>query len=147
MDILENIGRIYFEKRQSYMLMHNKGMTKFYNDIHNDKLVNPEIEECRKLRIELSKQVLESYYFNDIDLNYGFHNVPYLPENDQVRFTISESARKEVLYRLTELNHERYEIEVNSGFHGIASARNKPSSLTQRHATHRDNSVQVGLDF
>jgi hypothetical protein len=37
--------------------------------------------------------------------------VPYLPENDRIRFTISESARLEVLRRLSRLNRERWQAE------------------------------------
>ena len=34
-----------------------------------------------------------------------------------MRFTLSESARREVLSRLLELNHRRYEEEVAAGLH------------------------------
>ncbi len=44
--------------------------------------------------------------------------MPYLPENDRVRFTISEAARIEVLRRLSELNRQHYEEEVAQGLHG-----------------------------
>jgi len=35
-----------------------------------------------------------------------------------VRFTIDQDVRWEVLDRLLELNHERYEEEVRQGLHG-----------------------------
>ena len=46
-----------------------------------------------------------------------FHEVGYLPANDNVRFTISESARIEVLKRLAKLNRERWEEEEAAGLH------------------------------
>ncbi|MGC8732381.1 MAG: hypothetical protein ACP5RC_09000, partial [Halothiobacillaceae bacterium] len=49
---------------------------------------------------------------------HAFHEVPYLPENDRVRFTISEVARIKVLRRLSELNRQSYEEEVARGLHG-----------------------------
>ncbi len=37
--------------------------------------------------------VRDAYGWQDLDLGHGFHEVEYLPENDRVRFTISEAAR------------------------------------------------------
>jgi len=47
-----------------------------------------------------------------LDLGHGFHKT-----RQGVRFTISESARREVLARLLKLNHERYAEEVAQGLH------------------------------
>ena len=40
-----------------------------------------------------------------------------------MRFTISEAARREVLGRLLELNHQRYAEEVAAGLHEKGKAR------------------------
>ena len=40
--------------------------------------------------------------------------MPYLPENDRIRFTISEPARLEVLRRLSRLNRERCQAEQDA---------------------------------
>ena len=56
--------------------------------------------------------VFSAYGFTDIDPEYGFHEVDYLPERDRIRFTISERARIEVLHRLADLNRERHEEET-----------------------------------
>jgi hypothetical protein len=88
-------------------------MTKFYNDLHNELLDTEEIANYRALHAKLSSAVLGKYGFDDIDLCYGFHEVPYLPDKDNVRYTMSENARLEVLSRLAELNRKRYELEVN----------------------------------
>jgi hypothetical protein len=47
-----------------------------------------------------------------LDLGHGFHET-----KQGTRFTISESARREVLARLLKLNHERYAEEVAQGLH------------------------------
>ena len=52
-----------------------------------------------------------AYGWADIDLRHDFYSVPYLPENDRVRFTICEEARLEILRRLSQLNRERYAAE------------------------------------
>ena len=46
-----------------------------------------------------------------------------------IRYTISESARREVLERLLELNHQRYEEEVKAGLH---NKKNKKKGRKRR---------------
>lgn len=83
------------------------------------------IEELRRLHKEMDEAVLEAYGWHEdtekwgkaIHLAHDFYEVDYLPENDRIRYTISPSARKEVLKRLLLLNHERYEEEIKQGLH------------------------------
>jgi predicted transcriptional regulator len=79
-------------------------------------------------------------------LDHGFHEVAYLPENDRVRFTISEPARVEVLRRLSELNRQRYKDEVDKGLHGKATS--PTSSGSKRARTRSSKAESLGLfDF
>ena len=64
-----------------------------------------------------------AYGWGDLELEHDFHEVPYLPENDRVRFTISEAARVEVLRRLSALNRQRYKEEVARGLHSDVMPR------------------------
>ncbi|HAA57423.1 MAG TPA: hypothetical protein DCE42_21845, partial [Myxococcales bacterium] len=48
-----------------------------------------------------------------LELNHDFYESPH-----GIRFTISPEARREILDRLLELNHERYDKEVRQGLHG-----------------------------
>ena len=56
--------------------------------------------------------VAAAYGWSDLALDHGFHETA-----QGVRFTISEAARREVLGRLLELNHQRYAEEVAAGLH------------------------------
>lgn len=78
----------------------------------------PMIEELRRLHKEMDEAVLAAYGWEDIDLQHDFYEVDYLPEKDNIRYTIHPNARKEVLKRLLLLNHERYAEEVKQGLHG-----------------------------
>jgi hypothetical protein len=86
----------------------------------------PMIEELRRLHQEMDEAVLAAYGWHEdsarwgkaIALRHDFYEVDYLPENDNIRFTIHPDARKEVLKRLLLLNHERYAEEVREGLHG-----------------------------
>jgi hypothetical protein len=109
------------------------GLTKCLNHFHNpafvpsallprriDRTNDPsEVVEwflkLRELQEGMDKAVLDAYGWRDLDPEYGFHEVEYLPENDRIRYTISERTRKEVLRRLLTLNHERHEEEVKNG--------------------------------
>lgn len=104
---LERIGEKFFSARQEYMISSNKGLTKFYNDFHNPKIQSEKILSIRKLQSEMNDAVMSCYGWQDIDLNSGFHQVGYLPEGSNTRYTISETARIEIIQRLAELNKTR----------------------------------------
>ncbi len=88
------------------------------------------ILKLRELHKTLDEAVLEAYSWHIDDTKWGkaiqlrhdFYEVDYLPENDRVRYTIHPEARKEVLNRLLQLNHERYAEEVEKGLHSKAKA-------------------------
>jgi hypothetical protein len=60
----------------------------------------------------MDKAVAAAYEWDDLDLGHGFHET-----KQGIRFTISETARREVLQRLLKLNHDRYDAEVKEGKH------------------------------
>ncbi|NML15448.1 hypothetical protein [Azohydromonas caseinilytica] len=67
--------------------------------------------ELRRLHVALDSAVRDAYGWQDLDLGHDFFEVETLPEKDRVRFTISPTARRELLRRLLVLNHERAEAE------------------------------------
>ncbi|WP_273166714.1 DNA methyltransferase [Marinobacter sp.] len=115
---LSDFGERFFDLRSKYMVANNKGMTKFYNDLHDPLITSAPIEELRELHIKINLAVIHAYGFSDLDLGHDFHEVAYLPEGKNIRFTISETAREELLYRLALLNRARSEVEQ-----GAASER------------------------
>lgn len=137
---LEKIGREYHEFRRQLMLDMQLGLTKTYNLFHNAecRIENVEkakeirdfksaklqipiedsiqrIEKLRALHKQMDEAVLKAYGWTDINLAHNFYEVDYLPENDRVRYTISQEARKEILKRLLELNHKIHAEEVAKG--------------------------------
>jgi hypothetical protein len=48
-------------------------------------------------------------------LQHGFYELDFLPENDRVRYTVADSARRQILQELLKLNHERHKEEVAAG--------------------------------
>ena len=77
------------------------------------------VTTLRKQHLRIDQAVLAAYGWHiptrrwgpAIKLRHDFYEVDYLPENDNVRYTIHPEARREVLKRLLLLNHEIHEAE------------------------------------
>ena len=114
---LEFLGEQLDEHRRKIMTSRQIGLTALYNLFHNPSERDAELEKMRRLQREIDVAVRDSYGWQDIDLDHGFHEVGYLPANDNVRYTISEPARIEILKRLAALNRQRWEEEEAAGLH------------------------------
>lgn len=127
--VLSDIGARYHEDRRALMRQLWLGLTDIYNLFHIRNLtwelvakVSKKSDEeaeagyrgllhLRQLHRELDETVRDAYGWQDLKLDHDFYEVETLPENDRVRYTISPTARKEVLRRLLALNHERARTE------------------------------------
>lgn len=103
---LDSIGHKYHEYREEIMLKRLEGLTDTYNRFHNPKESAEDIVRLRELHVEMDNAVAGAYGWSDLDLGHGFHETA-----QGIRYTISESARREVLSKLLKLNHERWEEE------------------------------------
>jgi hypothetical protein len=95
----------------------------------------------RNLMQEMDEAVLGSYGFDDVNLSHEFQEL-----KSGTRFAINDSARKEVLEKLSELNRKRYEEELEVGLHLKAKAR---SSIRAPRAaeTIKNTSFQPSLNL
>jgi hypothetical protein len=127
---LADIGERYHEHRRALMHQLWLGLTDIYNLFHTRDLTpvqvakvskkSPEeaeagyqsLLELRRLHRELEETIRDAYGWHTLDLGHDFHKVETLPENDRVRYTISPTAREEVLRRLLALNHQRAAIQA-----------------------------------
>ena len=98
--------------RREIMTTKDFGLTKLYSKMHTSEIAIGEIANMRDLHREIDHCIMVAYGWDDLDLEHGFHEVAYLPENDRTRFTISEAARAEVLRRLSVLNKLRHDEET-----------------------------------
>lgn len=122
------------------MIKYQLGLTKIYNQYHNIAIANNydnmiiltlkkllkteeevfvkefiyEICKLRQLQIKMDEAVSAIYEWNDISFDFNFYEQSYLPENDNIRFTIHPDTRKEILKRLLLLNHTSYKFEVEN---------------------------------
>ena len=104
----------YNERRLQVGLSLDLGVTDVLRLLNAPANNDAALVELRRLHAALDVAVRNAYGWTDLDLGHGFHRVPYLPESDRVRFTISEPARLEVLRRLSHLNRERWQAEQDA---------------------------------
>lgn len=115
------------------------------------------ILKLRELHVQMDDAVLDAYGWRPspslppgegVELKHDFYEVDYLPENDRIRFTIHPLARKIILQKLLELNHQIHEEEVKAGLW------DKKKTLGKKTATKNSTGdiveepgAQYGLDF
>lgn len=114
---VEAVGEALDKHRSERMVAADEGITDTYNRVHDPDDGTPEIVRLRELHTELDLAVRSAYGWDDLELEHGFHPV----RGQGIRYTFSPDASVEVLYRLLELNKERYEAEVAEGLHGKRS--------------------------
>jgi hypothetical protein len=127
--VLAALGERYHEYRKSLMLSLWLGLTDIYNLFHARDLTPAKVAKVskkpaeeselgyegllnlRRLHVELDHAIRDAYNWQNLPLNHDFYEVETLAENDRLRYTISATARKELLRRLLLLNHARAEAE------------------------------------
>jgi len=99
---MEELGEVLDRERRQLMLGRSLGLTKLYNLVHNPSVMDPAIVRMRDIHDQIDIAVLEAYGWSDLDLELGHHQTKI-----GIRWTMSSSARFEVLDRLLVENHLR----------------------------------------
>jgi hypothetical protein len=86
--------------------------------------------------VELNQAVAVAYGWNGLDLGHGFHET-----KQGMRYTLSGIARRIVLDRLLDLNHQRHaEEEVEKAAHAV-------SAPVKRRREKRDKTDKLTFDL
>ena len=144
------LGERLSRERNKLMAHFSAGITSLYNKFHDPNNRDDGIASLREIHHQIDLAVSQAYGWEDIDVSPEFREVPYLPSEDCVRFTISEPTRIELLKRLTELNRERYEQEVVQGLHGRKTGSKSANKRTSRRAPQQKKTVgasQIDMGF
>jgi hypothetical protein len=122
------------------MVSRKEGMTKTYNRFHDPEESSTDIRRLRELHQEMDEAVARAYGWTDLRLEHGFHET-----KQGVRFTISEAARREVLDRLLELNHQRYAEEVAEGLHEKGAKKKATTKKSAKGKSGSSEAAQSGV--
>jgi hypothetical protein len=100
--VVEAGGNLDSERRE-IMRRRNLGLTDLYNRVNDpDCEDDKDIDHMRQIHVEVDGAVIAAYGWDDVSLDHGFHTYRQME-----RFTVSPTARVEILDRLLEENHRR----------------------------------------
>jgi hypothetical protein len=124
---LQAVGEGYHSERAAMTRRRGEGLTQLYKQFHDATVQEDDIKRLRELHTDLDTKVVRIYGWNDLLLHHGFHET-----KQGVRFTVSPSARQEILDRLLELNHQRYAEEVANGLHEKGASKGKSGATGKK---------------
>ncbi|MBZ6205779.1 MULTISPECIES: BREX-1 system adenine-specific DNA-methyltransferase PglX [Streptomyces] len=104
-DDLSAIGRTLNAERREIMLRRDLGLTKLYNLVNAPDITDSadaDVARMREIHVELDQAVVDAYGWSDVPLEHGFHTYRQMQ-----RWTVSPTARVEILDLLLEENHRR----------------------------------------
>ena len=130
-------GETYHEHRRQLMLDRWEGLTATYNRFHHPGESAADIAHLRQLHVKMDHAVAAAYGWADLDLGHGFHATP-----QGIRYTLHDTARRQVLTRLLALNHERHAEEVQAGLH---EKKGKKGGKGNRERGKQGKKGQMGL--
>jgi hypothetical protein len=113
---LEAIGQALYDYRARLMVERDQGLTTTYNQLKDPEHSDPEIEELRRLHVEMDRAVLAAYGWGDIE------SPPFTDPVTDDEQRAREAFDDEVIDRLFALNAERAAEERALG---MASGKGK----------------------
>jgi len=99
---LEGLGAELDGDRREMMLRRHIGLTKLYNLVHDPLYTDVDVSRLRELHTAIDLATLAAYGWSDLDPQVGHHRTKI-----GIRWTVSPTARFELLDRLLVENHTR----------------------------------------
>jgi hypothetical protein len=132
----EDLAGSFHQLRSTLAKNNNIGLTDLYNAFHDPRKLDSGFEELRRLYRAMDVAVAKAYGWSDIDFSHEFHETKL-----GIRYSISDVARRKVLDRLLDLNHQRHAQEANDA--------KGPNSLRQRKSSRKPSDMvnQITLDI
>lgn len=104
---LAGIGKKLDAERREMMTRRDLGLTSLYNLVNDPEVIeDPDVARLREIHVEIDKAVMAAYRWDDVPLDHGFYTYRQME-----RWTVSPSARVEILDRLLEENHRRAALQ------------------------------------
>jgi len=104
-ELLAEIGQTLDAERRAIMVRRDLGLTRLYNLVNDPESADsadPDVARMREIHVELDQAVMDAYGWREVPLEHGFHTYRQMR-----RWTVSPTARVEILDRLLAENHRR----------------------------------------
>lgn len=111
-EVVRSVSELLQHHRSELLAASGFGFTKTYHRVNDPDCHDLRVVRLRELHLQLDVAVRDTYGWSDLDLDHQHWETP-----QGIRFTVSPEAKDELLDRLLELNHERYQAEVAAGLH------------------------------
>lgn len=99
---VEDVIRELDSYRGEIMQRNGRGLTATYRLVHDQACTDSEIQLLRELHVRLDNSVSAAYGWSDLVLTHGFY-----PTGAGVRWVVAPGQQREVLSRLSNLNHSQ----------------------------------------
>ena len=139
-DEVASVGQLYLEKRNGIQSTLQLGLTSIYNRFHDESDQSGDLKKLREAHQDLDSVVAASYGIS-FPLDHGFHDT-----KQGRRYTISPTARREVIRHLLMLNRKHYEEETAQGLQAEPLMSEPPRGARRRRATNTQT-TQPSFDF
>ena len=123
----EQVGRAFYDFRQSILQKRLLGLTKTYNLFNSPTCEDEDIQQMRLLQTMMDCSILACYGWDDIDLQYDF----YPNDRKKIRFMPSPIAQREIFTRLIALNQDIAAQEAAQGLVGEAAEEDEIDDETE----------------
>jgi len=120
-DEARELGERLDQVRRGLMISRQSGLTATYNLVNDPSCNDADITELRGLHVAIDEAVCRAYRWDDLvggRLGHGHHLL-----GRDIRYSVTPAVQREIVDRLLELNHQRYEEEVAKGLHEKKSGR------------------------
>jgi len=130
---MREVGEDLHRKRGETMLRRGLGLTALYNLVNSPAISgDPDVDLIRSIHVQIDEAVTNAYGWSDISLGHGFHTYRQMQ-----RWTVSPTARSEILDRLLEENHRRAKLE----------AEGAPATNSKRGKSFEESAAPEGAMF
>ena len=106
---LSEVGKTLDSERREIMLRRDLGLTKLYNVVNDPDIgdsADGDVARMREIHVELDQAAMDAYGWGNVSPDHGFHTYRQMR-----RWTVSPTARVEILDRLLAENLKRAEAQ------------------------------------
>jgi hypothetical protein len=144
---LYELGAELLMLRNNINIKRQIGTSAVYNLFHSPLEVSDDIVALRDLHKRIDAATCSSYGWSDLGLSHDFFMMNHLPVSDQIRYSIQEHTRIEILERLSKLNKQRFIEESSETLCAGNASRISKKELVVKKYKNAEEYLQTDFNF